>query len=414
VTTSAGEYHEVEAQALIRTFARIDFVGAVTGVVFVVLVNFVFVREPGMWLIVPFLVFTSAALWLSARLADRDEIFSALVLVAVGNWVAALAVAVMYPFLWPVMVLTVVMPLVLATPFLESSQLVPATAATAFVAGAMAIAGLLNDDGGVIPDLADELELLIVAGGLAAHMVPIAVIVWQNNRLQRGALERSTGLNDELVASEAHLAASRRRVVEAADRERISIERDLHDGAQQRLVALRFQLQQLTDRVDKDPEARELANAAVDEVGAAIEELRELANGIYPPVLEAGGLEAALGAVARRSPTRIDLDLAQVGRQGAVVESAVYFTALEAATNAAKHAPDSTVSLRLEAVTRDGRASLRLIVADDGPGFDADTARLSSGGLMNMADRIGAVEGTLDLASSPGEGTTVTAVVPVE
>jgi len=156
---SAGEYHEAEAQSLIRTFNRVDFLGAVSGIVFVVLANAAFIRNRGVWLIVPFLAFTSAALWLSARRADRGEIFSALVLVALGNWVAAIAVAVMFPFLWPVMVLTVVMPLVLATPFLESSQLVPATATTAFVAGAMAIAGLLNDDGGVIPDLADELEL---------------------------------------------------------------------------------------------------------------------------------------------------------------------------------------------------------------------------------------------------------------
>jgi signal transduction histidine kinase len=224
----------------------------------------------------------------------------------------------------------------------------------------------------------------------------------------RMALENER-LTAAVAASVAEVAASRARIQSAADEERRRIERDLHDGAQQRLVALRVKLALAEEIVQQDPaDGASRLHLLGDEVAAAVEDIRSLASGVYPALLAERGLPEALGAAARRSPvdTRVSRD--GVGRYALDVESAVYFCCLEAMQNASKHAPGArrvTIELR-----EDDR--LRFEVRDDGEGFDMRENGWGAG-LTNMRDRIEAVGGRLVVRSAPGEGAAVSGSVPL-
>lgn len=388
----------------IRLFIEFDRIGAAAGGLMVLLANAVVLRKNSIWFILAAIVVLVGALTVADRLIGRGHLLAPLALIAAGNWLAAIVVATVLPFLWPVMTITVLMPLVVATPYLDRSLLRPAILSCAVAAGVIAALGLWNDDGGALPDMEDEFEFLVVVSALVAHIAPIGLIVWQNNRLQHENLHRATELNEGLRRSEEALAESRRRVVQAADTERRRIERDLHDGAQQRLVAMGVRLRLLESQSGDDPQLLEAIRTVVSELDQAVEEVRELAHGIYPPLLQTGGLVAALTAVARRSPLPVEADLAEIGRLEESTETALYFTALEALTNAAKHAPDATVILSLV----DDSDGLVLTVADDGPGFVVDPA-VRSNGTHNMGDRLAAVGGNLLVDSTPGNGTRVVA-----
>ncbi len=206
----------------------------------------------------------------------------------------------------------------------------------------------------------------------------------------------------------AALTAHRALAFAAATAEREQIERNLHDGAQQRLMAIQIKLGLLRDRID-DP----VLGPALDEISgdaaAAIDDLRRLVHGIYPPVLRERGLADGLRAFAITAPIRIEVLEDGIGRYPAAVEGAVYFCALEAVQNAIKHAgPRARVTVRLN---REGD-ELRFAVADDGPGFDPDE-RSEGIGLLTMRDRIAAVRGELTITSAPGRGTTIGGTVPV-
>jgi signal transduction histidine kinase len=208
------------------------------------------------------------------------------------------------------------------------------------------------------------------------------------------------------VDAREQLAASRARIVEAADAARRRIERDLHDGAQQRLVALALQLRRLESSLEPNSEAtRELAVARA-ELDAALEELRELARGIHPSILTDRGLEAALAAAARRSTVPIDLDLDGCGGLPLSVQTTAYFVVVEALTNASKHAEADRIGVRVAV----GEASAIVEVRDDGCG-GVDPARGS--GLSGLADRVSALGGTLEIESPAGAGTTIRARIPV-
>lgn len=210
------------------------------------------------------------------------------------------------------------------------------------------------------------------------------------------------------VAEQAEeLLASRARIVATADAERRRIERNLHDGAQQHLVALAVNLRVARSKLADDHEAAAILDQLVTDVRVTIQELRDLAHGIYPPLLRDSGLASALQAAANRTNVPVSV-VAEVGRHPPEVEAAVYFGCLEALQNTAKYAPDASATLRL---WKDGEM-LSFEVADDGPGFDPAAVKAGQG-LTNILDRIAAVGGQATWVSAIGQGTRVSGSVPV-
>ena len=212
-------------------------------------------------------------------------------------------------------------------------------------------------------------------------------------------------LDAELRAKVEELQASRARIIESGDAARRRIERDLHDGAQQRLVSLALHLRLLQSRVETDPEAAHELEAARRELEQALEELRELARGIHPSVLSDRGLDAVLEGLANRAPLPVELDAALGARLPETVESTAYFVVAEALTNVAKYSHATHARVRIE--RENGRVLVE--VSDDGVG-GADPANGS--GLRGLLDRIAALDGRLVVDSEPGHGTTVRATIP--
>jgi signal transduction histidine kinase len=209
----------------------------------------------------------------------------------------------------------------------------------------------------------------------------------------------------------AQLTASRARIVAAADHTRRRIERDLHDGAQQRLVSLALRLRAV--QLSLPPDAGELAGSLgslVDEATSTLDELGELARGIHPIVLAEGGLTAALETLARRSAIPVELDGEVEGRLPEQVETAAYYVVSEALTNAAKHAAASVVRIRVDTVEAEGGGALRVEVRDDGRG---GAAVAQGTGLLGLKDRVEALGGRILLHSPPGAGTTLRLELPL-
>jgi signal transduction histidine kinase len=247
--------------------------------------------------------------------------------------------------------------------------------------------------------------------------IPLAVVVWALFLLAvrglvslHGAVARAllTASPDPVMAARlAQLQDSRARIIAAADAERRRLERDLHDGAQQRLVSLSMQLGLAKRRLAKGEDVRELVASADAELHAAIKELRDLARGIHPAVLTDRGLAPALRDVATRAPLPVELGELPAERLPGPVEAAAYFTVSEALTNVARYA-GATVA-HVDVRTRDGRLAIE--VADDGVG-GADAA--TGSGLSGLADRLGALGGELRVASPAGEGTRLSATIPLD
>lgn len=213
---------------------------------------------------------------------------------------------------------------------------------------------------------------------------------------------------EELARRVEDLAESRAGVVDAADAERRRIERDLHDGAQQRLVSLAMNLGlALRTLPDTPPEARQVIAEAHAEALAAIDELRDLVRGLHPVVLEDRGLDAALSGIAARSPVPVRLDVDLPGRLDPTVEAVAYFTVSEALVNTAKHSRAS----RVEVSIRRGDGSLRIVITDDGVG-GADASRGT--GLTGLRKRAASIDGAFSLTSPLGGPTTITVELPCE
>ena len=215
---------------------------------------------------------------------------------------------------------------------------------------------------------------------------------------QAGLVLRNVRLIEEL-------RESRRRIVTAQDERARALERNIHDGAQQQLVALAVKQRLAASMIESDEQVREILEQLQQETTEALENLRDLARGIYPPLLGDKGLEAALVAQARKSSIPIEVHADGIGRSSRDVEAAIYFCVLEALQNVAKYATAARVEVRLF----DSDDALTFVVEDDGIGFDPATA--SGSGLTNMRDRLEALGGKLDVRSSVGTGTIVTGSV---
>jgi signal transduction histidine kinase len=202
------------------------------------------------------------------------------------------------------------------------------------------------------------------------------------------------------------LRESRRRIVTAQDERARALERNIHDGAQQQLVALAVKQRLAASMIERDEQVREILEQLQLETNEALENLRDLARGIYPPLLGDKGLEAALVAQARKSPVPTEVHADGIGRGSRDVEAAIYFCVLEALQNVAKYAKAGRAEVRLSA----SDDALTFVVDDDGIGFDPTTA--SGSGLTNMRDRLEALGGELGVRSWVGRGTTVTGTVP--
>jgi signal transduction histidine kinase len=268
---------------------------------------------------------------------------------------------------------------------------------------------LRGDD---LPDLNADVAAPVrhqdeLLGALAVSMPPGEAPTAVTEKLvadlaaQAGLVLRNARLIEEV-------RASRKRLVAAQDEERRRLERNLHDGAQQQLVALKLRLGLAKLSVDKDPEGTRSAIAQLEQAAQdALEDLRDLARGIYPPLLADQGLPAALEAQARKSTIDVRMDSDGIGRYDQEAEAAVYFCCLEALQNVAKYAEASTATLRLW--TEDG--SIAFTVTDDGKGFDPANTGYGSG-LQGMADRLAALGGSFEVRSAPGKGTSIEGRVP--
>ena len=225
---------------------------------------------------------------------------------------------------------------------------------------------------------------------------------------ERRAAEEALRRQEIEQARTEELRASRVRIVQAADEARRKIERDLHDGAQQRLVALTLDVRMARSRVERDPEsAAPYLERLGEELAEASAELRELARGIHPAVLTERGLGPAIAALADRSPVPVEIVELPAERPSSAAETTAYFTVAEALTNVAKYAQASHATVRI--VTEDD--CLVVEVRDDGIGGASASA---GSGLSGLTDRVGAIDGTLTVDSPPGEGTLVRAVLPLQ
>jgi signal transduction histidine kinase len=234
---------------------------------------------------------------------------------------------------------------------------------------------------------------------------------------QAGLVLRNVRLTSELSSSletislrASEIRASRRRIVDAQDAERRRVERDIHDGAQQYLVAFMVQLRVARTLSRRDPaRARAMVPKLQSIVDESLDALGDLAQGIHPPVLTTFGLAVALRRQEANPAVHVSVEDDGVERYPIEVEAAVYFACLEALNNAAKHAPGSNVVIRIG--QRDG--ALDFSVRDDGAGFDPQECRPGSG-LGNMVDRVAALGGALDITSAPSRGTMVAGQVPLK
>jgi signal transduction histidine kinase len=354
----------------------------------------------------PYLVATTAIVLAAALLmigslhkVSRGDAAGAVRWLAVANWGAALAASAIATFAWPLMTVAALVPAPLVAPYVTRRRVAGYIVASVGVSLGVVALGVLQDFSGLSSQLPLWLRHSVVIGFTPFLSAMVAMLAFQSSGHLQGLL--------------AELADSRARIAAAADGERRRIERDIHDGAQQRLTALAIRLGQARQRCVADPQsAAAMLDEARQELRLALAELRDLAHGIYPAVLTNDGLTAALHGVARRAPVPVKVAGTGVGRLAAEVEAAVYFCCVEALQNATTHAgPGAGVGLRLWPVPGDG---LAFEIADDGRGIGRGSNNggpTVGRGLDNMRDRLEAVGGQLTITSAPGGGTVVRGVV---
>jgi len=325
-------------------------------------------------------------------LAARNRSALAAAVTIVATWLVALAITWVGPFLAPVGLLALLLPLVIVADHLAAGWRTPAIVMTVVLSGVVAGIGIVK-----WPAYESTHPVTLRTVLVVALFVPVLVSV-----LVAGLRDYVIRLRDRTH----ELEESRARLAVAAIEARRSIERDLHDGAQQRLATIAVNLGRATRLWDQDPtQARTIVHGLQDQLEAAIRDLRDLAHGIYPPILGERGLVGALPAAARRTVLPCTVDVHGLGRHSPSVEAAVYFCCTEAIHNADRHSGGSIISVQASDEEGPGRG-LRFSISDDGHGFDPASVR-SAHGLTGMRDRIRAAGGELRIISAPGRGTTV-------
>jgi signal transduction histidine kinase len=240
-------------------------------------------------------------------------------------------------------------------------------------------------------------------------LTPLELKLLDDLAHQAGLVLKNVGLTADLQARLEELRLSRQRLVSAQDEERRRLERNLHDGAQQHLVALKVKLGLVEILLARDPDkAKATLTQLKGDADEALDTLRDLARGIYPPLLADKGLPAALSSQARKVTLPVVVDAEDIGRYPQEVEATVYFCCLEALQNVQKYAGASQVTVRL----REANGELRFEVTDDGRGFDPDTVKRGAG-LTNMQDRLDSLGGCVTLTSQPGHGTSLRGTLPI-
>jgi signal transduction histidine kinase len=268
--------------------------------------------------------------------------------------------------------------------------------------------------GDELPSIGDDEAFEVRHQGELLGALSVAITAADPMNATKAKLARDMAAQAGLVLRNVRLIEdlreSRRRIVAAQDVRAKKLERDIHDGAQQQLVALQVKQRLADSMIDRDPaRAHEMLAELQYDTASALDELRDLARGIYPPLLADQGLAAALNAQARRSVVPVDVLPDGIGRYSQEIESAVYFSCLEALQNVAKYAQATGATLTL----RSEHGVLAFEVTDDGRGFDPATASRGSG-LQGIADRLAALGGRLDVRSAPGSGTTLIGTLPAE
>ncbi len=343
---------------------------------------------------------TAVAQYAALRTLRAGDMQRALLIYSLATWFIALTASTIVTFQWPIQVVVAFLPTVLAATFMPEQRIVGYVVASTTVALGVAAVGLFQDVTGLSEDIPDWLRTLVQALVFPGFAALVVLAIVQHHRRVNDLLAVAQDRADDLTAS-------RQRLIQATDRARQRIERDLHDGAQSHLIGIDLQLVRALTLDDLD-ETRTAIRSIQSELQRAHGELRELAHGLFPPVLAQHGLVSAIQEAIDRFPAHIRLDVKATGRTTPDVEAACYFCILEALQNAVKHAPDATITVTLRRDGGDG--TLRAVVADDGPGLPETPS--NGQGLDNMRDRIGAIGGEVSLRSTRPRGTEVVAVVP--
>ena len=330
---------------------------------------------------------------------------------AAGSWGVSIGVVLLMPVALPILVITLAIPAVLSAMY-QSDRSVRTITVGLLVSTALAGAIAKWTDGvGLEADLDPNIVSAGIVAFLTAQNLPLVLAVRHASQQFRLALAEASAATESAVLAEAEVRRSRARLAEASDAERRRIERDLHDGAQQQFLSALVQLRVLdqTVRRGRDPNPDALREIATDLEGA-IEELRRLARGIYPSLLQTEGLFEAVHGLARSAAVPATVEGSDPGPQPHQVEMALYFFVSEALQNVAKHAGDGAEAI-ISIEVRD--MSISLEVRDDGVGMASNATSTTSRGMVNMRDRIEAVGGSVAVMSERQRGACLVATVPV-
>ncbi|WP_052423749.1 sensor histidine kinase [Nonomuraea candida] len=370
----------------LRSYIQTDLLGVAVAVVWLTVLWATVLPDGRLLAIVALLLAMAVFLVRAVHLIHGYRRFAAVVVFALANWIVAVAVTAMVPFALATLVPAVLLPVLVAVQHMNHVRLSAMLGATMLVGTALVVVGSLSHGAGL-----EEQVPGTVTNALAIAYIPfitalVSLAAWQNHGM--------------LVARTEALRESRARLVAAADRERCQIERNLHEGPQQRLAAAAEQTRRAAALLESDPgRAGPLLARLSDDLQEASAELRGLAHGIYPPQLGQYGLETALRAAAQHAPIPTTVRAVGIGRYPPEIEINIYFCLLEALRNAVKHAgKDATVSILLQ-----DRNGLSFDFRDSGVGTSPATLQTGTG-MINMNDRLSAIGGALTIDTRPGGG----------